>query len=1270
MAAPSGLPNGDHANDIHEMIRQLESGLVATVFFSKRKPERKICRVKLETKQLLWVRNQNSRPEGAVNLREVKDVRPGRNSKDFDKWPDELRRTEKGCAFVLFYGNDFKLKTFSLVASTPDEYTKWLRGLDFLRKETAAAAHPIIVERWLRREFYLMEKQNCITLKDAKAWMPRLNLKISNSQLRLRFQEVDSGGKGEIEFSEFSKLYAKLVYAPSVMIDYFALFIDQAHDVMKIKFEKFQHFLAQEQKDSNATDVNYVKNIINDFLEDALRAARGLYFTDEEFQDYLFSKHNTIWDSQHDKVSQDMNQPLPHYWIASSHNTYLTGDQFSSESSVEAYTRCLKMGCKCLELDCWDGADGLPYIYHGHTLTSKIKFLDVIKTIKEYAWVQSDFPLILSIENHCSLPQQRRMATAFLEVFGDELLTEPLSKDATFLPSPIQLKKKILLKHKKLKEGEDQWRTASISDDSAGADLADLSNSVRNGILYLEDPVDRGWHPHFFLLTSTKLYYTEQRSDQEQDEDAEDEENSLPQEGQPNDELHFSEQWFHGRLEGGRRRAEELLQQYSHLGDGTFLVRESETFVGDFSLSFWRQNKANHCRIKSRQEHGQTKYFLIDPVTFDSLYSLITHYRNTPLRGTDFSMTLKEPVPQPQSHEGKEWYHESLTRLEAEDMLSRIPHNGAFLVRKSRRSSTRADPDIGRFAISMRAEGKIKHCRIKQEGRLFMIGTAHFESLVELVQYYERHPLYYKMKLKYPVNEALVRRVGMPPDKGAIYGSPDLYMNPNDFQSKIRVKALHDYHANREDELSFRKGAVITNVHKQDGGWWRGDYSDKKQNWFPSNYVEEIENQDDTSESAPLGSLQKGSIDVRKCILERSQGPGFRRFAFKIFSQTQAQPLEIAADSEEKLQDWMAQIQECAEVAEQVAKRLRTKEKSRNIAREFSDLIVYCQAVQFIPDSLPGQYYEMSSFPETKVEKYVTKTKGKFFAKYNRSQLSRVYPKGQRVDSSNYDPLNIWNCGSQMVSLNYQTGDRPMQMNMGRFLRNGRCGYVLQPDCMRSENYDPFDKRTLVGVEPLTASIIVIGARHLVKSGRGIASPFVEIEIAGAEYDNNKFKTSTRADNGLNPVWNEPCVFDILCPPLALIRFTVQDEDIFGDPNFLGQATFPIECLRTGYRSVPLLNEYSEPLELSSLLVHIDIRNPKESEDSEIYASIQQLRDESEDLAHQLEEMEMGGDVEDASHVRQRLQATEERLLQKNEERKNKKSFQRQQVVYRRASNN
>ena len=54
-------------------------------------------------------------------------------------------------------------------------------------------------------------------------------------------------------------------------------------------------------------------------------------------------------------------------------------------------------------------------------------------------------------------------------------------------------------------------------------------------------------------------------------------------------------------------------------------------------------------------------------------------------------------------------------------------------------------------------------------------------------------------------------------------------------------------------------------------------------------------------------------------------------------------------------------------------------------------------------------------------------------------------------------------------------------------------------------------------------------------------------------------------ENGLNPVWSKTSVdFDIVCPDVALIRFLVQDEDVFGDPNFLGQATFPVQCLRPG----------------------------------------------------------------------------------------------------------
>jgi hypothetical protein len=71
---------------------------------------------------------------------------------------------------------------------------------------------------------------------------------------------------------------------------------------------------------------------------------------------------------------QDMTHPLPYYYMASSHNTYLEGDQLTSFSSVNRYVNDLLLGCRCVELDCWDGDNGQPIICHGHTMTGKILF--------------------------------------------------------------------------------------------------------------------------------------------------------------------------------------------------------------------------------------------------------------------------------------------------------------------------------------------------------------------------------------------------------------------------------------------------------------------------------------------------------------------------------------------------------------------------------------------------------------------------------------------------------------------------------------------------------------------------------------------------------------------------------------------------------------------------------------------------------------------------------------------------------------------------------
>ncbi|MEQ2214692.1 hypothetical protein XENOCAPTIV_016795 [Xenoophorus captivus] len=222
-------------------------------------------------------------------------------------------------------------------------------------------------------------------------------------------------------------------------------------------------------------------------------------------------------------------------------------------------------------------------------------------------------------------------------------------------------------------------------------------------------------------------------------------------------------------------------------------------------------------------------------------------------------------------------------------------------------------------------------------------------------------------------------------------------------------------------------------------------------------------------------------------------------------------------------------------------------ERRKKIAVELSDLVVYCRPVPFNEDKIRTEracYRDMSSFPETKAEKFATRARGKRFLQYNRRQLSRVYPRGQRLDSSNYDPLPMWLCGSQLVALNFQTPDKPMQLNQALFMLGGSSGFVPQPDIMRDDTFDPFDKDTL-HVEPITIQL------------------------------------------------QKQFVFDIHNPTFSFLRFTVYEEDMFSDPNFLAQATYPVRLLRTGYRSILLKNSYSEELELASLLVHIEIVNAK-----------------------------------------------------------------------------
>ena len=62
-------------------------------------------------------------------------------------------------------------------------------------------------------------------------------------------------------------------------------------------------------------------------------------------------------------------------------------------------------------------------------------------------------------------------------------------------------------------------------------------------------------------------------------------------------------------------------------------------------IPFRRDHKYNHVRIHTKSEGGKTKYYLIDHMLFDSIFELVEHYRQFPLRSPQFEQILSTTVP-------------------------------------------------------------------------------------------------------------------------------------------------------------------------------------------------------------------------------------------------------------------------------------------------------------------------------------------------------------------------------------------------------------------------------------------------------------------------------------------------------------------------------------------------------------------------------------------------------------------------------------------------
>ncbi|XP_062859921.1 1-phosphatidylinositol 4,5-bisphosphate phosphodiesterase delta-3-A [Trichomycterus rosablanca] len=405
-----------------------------------------------------------SKPKN-FSVMEVECVREGCQSETLRKLATSLE--EDQCLTIVFKG---ARKSLDLRCESKEEAQHWTHGIRTLQDRVNNMSQTEKLDHWIRG--YLRQadgnQDGKMSYEEVQTLLQMINIDLNEEYARRLFTKCDRSADGRLDHSEIELFCRELLRRPELD----AVFQQYSSNSRVLSTVDLRDFL--KDQDEDCTLVHAQSLVMNYELNEWAR--NNQLMTANGFTMYMLSKENVLFNPEHVTVYQDMNQPLSHYFISSSHNTYLTKDQVIGESSTDPYIRALSHGCRCVELDCWDG-DKEPLIYHGHTLTSKVPFKEVVEAIAEYAFKASPYPLILSLENHCSVEQQTIMAQQLRSILGEKLLTKPLSdENGDILPSPEKLKGKILVKGKK--EHVEQ-EISSSSDSSCSEDEGKSEDKVK-----------------------------------------------------------------------------------------------------------------------------------------------------------------------------------------------------------------------------------------------------------------------------------------------------------------------------------------------------------------------------------------------------------------------------------------------------------------------------------------------------------------------------------------------------------------------------------------------------------------------------------------------------------------------------------------------------------------------------------------------------------------------------------------------------------------------
>lgn len=456
---------------------------------SKQKAAKQILlRLDPDAAKISWDRKDRNRASKTIYIDDIKEVRKAEDIRQY-RLDSRLDESKEPRFFSILYSISEKpgTKVLHLVAESEYVFQKWTETLDAITKhrqdfcQSLMAFNDKAIRVYWRNEMaknlgsnYRFTEDGEIDFPGVERMCRSLHIHVPPNVVRDNFNLVkarqasredlpsSNASPARLNFHEFIE-FVKLMKTRS---DIREVYRKNTKDIeVGMRKDEFLRFLCEVQCEEIEEDMSHWENVFNRFARktkwtDSEKGVESeeLTIAESALARFLTSTSNPIVPRMPANTDH-LNRPMNEYHISSSHNTYLLGRQVAGESSVEGYISALLRGCRCVEIDCWDGDNDQPVVNHGHTFTSSISFVEVIKTINKYAFEAVQTPLWISLEVRCSTATQANMAKIMIEIFGDKLVRTPIpGLELNQLPTPAQLMNRILIKVKQAQPLEEPLR--------------------------------------------------------------------------------------------------------------------------------------------------------------------------------------------------------------------------------------------------------------------------------------------------------------------------------------------------------------------------------------------------------------------------------------------------------------------------------------------------------------------------------------------------------------------------------------------------------------------------------------------------------------------------------------------------------------------------------------------------------------------------------------------------------------------------------------------